>query len=323
MRLTNSIPAFMVLAILASSQVSAGHPSQQTQPKPYTIGVRVGLAVLPVTVTDRKQHRVSGLKMADFQVYEDGRPQELTVFEDKDAPVTVGLLVDNSASMGPKRPAVIAAAMAFAESSNPQDEIFVVKFDQSVHMEFSPAAPFTSNLKELRDALSTITARGETALYDAIAVALDHLKGSSSDRKYLIIMSDGGDNASRHSLSEILTMVNKSNVAIYSVGIVNENYSDENPGVLKKLSKVSGGEFYLPESVPQVVDACKLIARDIRQQYKLGYVPANPAEDGKYRRIKVTVSAPGIGHLRVRTRDGYLAPTAAPIRAAAQGMPAR
>jgi len=154
-------------------------------------------------------------------------------------------------------------------------------------------------------------------------VALDHLRGGSSDRKYLIIMSDGGDNASRHTLSDILTMVNKSNVAIYSVAIINENYTDENPGVLRKLSKISGGEFYLPETVPQVVDACKQIARDIRQQYTLGYVPANQAEDGKYRRIKVTVSAPGIGHVRVRTRDGYLAPTAAPIRAAVQGMPAQ
>ena len=318
MMATNRIHAFLTIAFLSFVFASGAVLSGQEPPNPYTFNVRVGLAVLPVSVTDHKDHRVSGLKKEDFRVYEDGRPQTITLFEDKDAPVTVGLVVDNSLSMQPKRPAVIAAALAFAESSNPQDEIFVVNFNQAIHLELPQGVPFTRNPQELRTALLKITASGQTALYDAIAVALDHLKQGTNDKKYLIVVSDGGDDASRHSLSDILTLARSSNVAIYSVGIVNENFSDENPGVLRKLSKVTGGEFFLPESVPEVIDTLKIIARDIRQQYTLGYVPDNQAADGKFRNIRVTASAPDGRKLSVRTRAGYLAPAAPPERASAQ-----
>lgn len=297
-----------VLALLLPQLNSMIASPRQGPPNLYTINVRVGLAVLPVTVTDRMKHRVSGLKKGNFQIYEDGHRQPTTLFEDADAPVTVGFVVDNSLSMQPKRAAVLAATVEFAKSSNRLDEIFVVNFNQKVYLELPHEVPFTRSPQELRAALSKFQAGGRTALYDAIGAALNHLKSGTKGKKYLIVVSDGGDNASHDSRSEILTLAKRSDAAIYSVAILNENFSGQDPGFLRKLAHVSGGEFYSPTNVPDVVGALRLIARDIRQQYTLGYVPTNQAEDGKFRHIRVIASAPGEGKLTVRTRDGYLAP---------------
>ncbi|HLY61514.1 MAG TPA: VWA domain-containing protein [Terriglobia bacterium] len=291
-------------------------------PNPYTINVNVGLTVLPVSVVDNKNHRVSGLTKDNFQVFEDGRRQDIALFEDKDAPVTIAFVVDNSMSMQPKHAAVLAAATAFAESSNPSDEIFVVNFNQAVHVELPAGVPFTRSPEELRSALSIVNATGRTALYDAIAAALDHLKMGTGGKKYVIVVSDGGDNASHLSKSDILAMAKSSNAAIYSVAILDENYSDQDPSILRKLSHVSGGEFYSPETVPGVIETLKLIARDIRQQYTLGYIPSNQAEGGKFHAVKVTASLPGEGKLTVHTRSGYLAPAETSSQAGALETPA-
>jgi Ca-activated chloride channel family protein len=314
-----TIALFISLQCLAQSAFVA--PYGQQEPNPYTINVHVGLAVLPVTVTDDKNHPVSGLKAEDFRVYENGRPQEISIFEDKDAPVTVGLVVDNSLSMQPKRTAVVAAAMAFVGSSNPNDEIFVVNFNRTARVDLPPGVPFARNPEDLKASLAAITASGETALYDAIGFAMEYLKKGTCSKKYLIVVSDGGDDASQHKLAEILTAAKTSQVAIYSVGILNENFVGQNPGALRKLSKATGGKFYLPEKVPQVVDTLKLIARDIRQQYTLGYVPTNQADDGKFRAIRVTASVAGGKKLSVHTRAGYLVPTSPGDQAALRESP--
>jgi len=209
----------------------------------------------------------------------------------------------------------VTAALAFAGSSNPQDQLFVVTFNQAVHLELAKNEPFTTHPQELREALLKLQPMGNTALYDALAVALDHLKTGSGERKYLIVVSDGGDNASRHTLSDVVALAKSSDAAIYSVAIIDENFSDENPDVLKKLSKLTGGEYFQPETTSEVLETCKTIARDIRQQYTLGYVPTNQASNGKFRNIKVTASTPDQGKLRVRTRVGYLAPAAVPTQA--------
>jgi Ca-activated chloride channel family protein len=314
-----TIALFVSLQLSAQSAFAA--PPDQQEPSPYTINVRVGLAVLPVTVTDGKNHPVSGLKEENFRVYEDGRPQEISIFEDKDAPVTVGLVVDNSLSMQPKRQAVIAAALAFAESSNPNDEIFVVNFSRTVRMELPLGVPFARNREDLKTSLTMISASGETALYDAVGFALEYLKMGTCDKKYLIVVSDGGDDASKRTLPQILATANASHAAIYSVGIFNENFVGQNPGVLRKLSKATGGKFYLPETVPRVVDTLKSIARDIREQYTLGYVPTNQADDGKFRAVRVTATASGGKKLSVHTRAGYLAPAASGAQAALRESP--
>lgn len=323
MRSKHRIPIILMVVFLTFSWASLADVRGQEPPNPYTINVNVGLAVLPVTVVDHRNHRVSGLTKDNFQVYEDGRRQDITLFEDKDAPVTIGFVVDNSMSMLPKRSAVIAAAMAFAESSNPLDEIFVVNFNEAVHVELPAGVPFTRSPQDLHAALSMFNPNGRTALYDAIAAALEHLKLGTGGKKYVIVVSDGGDNASHHSKSEILAMAKSSNAAIYSVAILDENYTDQDPGILRKLAHVSGGEFYSPETVPGVVETLKLIARDIRQQYTLGYIPANQTEDGKFHNVKVTASSPSEGKLTVRTRSGYLAQPETSSQAGGLETPAR
>jgi len=327
----SALLAIALLTLIAGRALKGGlHPvkpstvlaagfNEEKQPSPYTIRVGVGLAVLPVTVTDNHHHRVGGLTKDNFQVLEDGRPQKIIIFEGQDAPVTVGLVVDNSLSMEPKRNAVVAAALAFVGSSNPQDQIFVVTFNQTIHMELPQNEPFTKSPQELRNALLKLQPMGETALYDALIVALDHLKTGTGERKYLIVVSDGGDNASRRTLADVVNLAKSSDAEIYSVAIINENYSDENPDVLRKLSKLTGGEYFQPEAVPEVIDTCKTIARGIRQQYTLGYVPSNQEANGRFRKVKVIASAPNSVKLHVRTREGYMVPPPTLAQAASSG----
>jgi VWFA-related protein len=210
--------------------------------------------------------------------------------------------------MGPKRPEVIAAAMAFARSSNPQDQMFVVNFNEHVSFGLPDNMPFTDQAAQLESALSRFKTTGETALYDALAVALDHLKKGNRDKKVLIVLSDGGDNASKYKLGQILVMAGKSDAIIYTIGIYTEEDPDKNPNALRQLSRATGGEAFFPQSVPEVVPLCERIARDIRNQYTIAYAPANRTQDGAYRVIQVRAMASGHRRLFVRTRAGYYAP---------------
>jgi VWFA-related protein len=293
-----------LLGISSAQQVA----SPGVQGEPYVINVNVNMVALHATVLDHKNVPVAGLSKESFQVFEDGVPQQITQFSHEDIPVTVGLVVDNSGSMGNKRSHVIAAALAFARSSNPQDQMFVVNFNERVSFALPPSAPFTDNVQQLEVALSTMRASGETALYDAIAAALGQLGKGNRDKKVLIIISDGGDNASKLSLARVMTLAQQSTAVIYSIGIFDEHQAENNPGVLRKLAESTGGETFLPESLTDVGPICERIAHDIRSQYSLSYVPRNGEPDGKYRTIRVDASAPGRGRLRVRTRTGYLPP---------------
>lgn len=304
----------LILPALAQPQEST--PSQTHQGDNYTIRVDADLVVLHATVEDHKGAPVSGLDQNDFQVYEDGVPQQIKYFSHEDIPVTAGLVIDNSGSMGPKRADVIAAALAFARSSNPRDQIFVVNFNERVSFGLPDDIPFTDNVAQLEIALSKIAANGETALYDAVAAALEHLKKGTRDKKVLIVISDGGDNASKHNLAQITAMIGHPDVIIYTIGIFDEEDPDRNPRVLKELAKDTGGEAFFPESSKDVVPICERIAHDIRTQYTIAYVPTNRKLDGSYRVIEVKASVPGHGRLFVRTRTGYYAPSAVPSPAA-------
>lgn len=285
-------------------------PLQKRSGDPYTIEVNVDVVVLHATALAHDNVLVSGLGKDDFQVYEDGVLQKVTYFSHEDIPVTVGLVIDNSGSMRSKRAGVIAAALVFAQSSNPQDQMFVVNFNEKVSFGLPDATPFTDQTAQLQDALARITTDGETALYDAVAVALEHLKKGNRDKKVLIIVSDGGDNASKRTLAQIADMAVKSEAIIYTIGIFDEMDGDQNPHVLRQLAKNTGGEAFLPESVDQIVPICERIAHDIRNQYTIAYVPTNRKRDGSYRAIQVKASAPGRGRLSIRTRTGYVAPAA-------------
>jgi len=269
------------------------------------------MVVLPATVQDHKGTLVSGLEKSDFQIYEDGVPQEIKYFSHQDIPVTVGLLIDNSGSMRRKRSDVIAAALAFARSSNPQDQMFVVNFNEKVSFALPDDTPFTDQVPQLEVALSKVAANGETALYDAVAAGFEHLKKGNRDKKILIIVSDGGDNASKNTLPQIMSLIGHPDVIIYTIGIFDEDDADRNPHVLRQLAKDTGGEAFFPQSLNDVLPICERIAHDIRSQYTIAYVPTNRKRDGTYRAVEVKAKAPSRGRVSVRTRAGYYAPSAA------------
>src|SRR6202049_3526441 len=286
-----------------NSQAVASHPNG------YAIRTSVNLVVLRATVRDRKGSPVAGLDKEDFQVFEDKVPQQIESFSHEDVPVTVGLVIDNSGSMRSKRSDVINAALAFARSSNPEDQVFVVNFNEHVSMGLPGNVPFAVNQEQLETALSRNKADGLTALYDGVAVALEQLKRGKWDKKVLILISDGGDNASRHKLAEILSMVNQSSAIIYAMGIFDANDDDRNPRVLKQLARLSGGESFFPESLEEILPVCQQIAHDIRNQYTISYEPANRKPDGTYRAIEVKArKTSSRGRLTVSTRAGYSAP---------------
>ena len=299
----------LLIALLPSvARPQESSPSQNPYDDQYTIRENVDFVVLHPTVQDRRGNPVSGLGKDDFQVYEDGVLQQIKYFSHEDIPVTVGLVVDNSGSMGPKRPEVIAFALAFARSSNPEDQMFAVTFNENVSFGLPASTPFTDKADHLEIALSRIAADGMTALYDAVAAGLEHLKKGNRDKKVLIVVSDGGDNASKLKLAQIMTLAGQSDAIIYAVGVFDENDPDRNPRVLRRLARATGGEAFLPGSVREVVPISQQIARDIRNQYTVAYVSANKKQDGTYRGIQVKAGLPGRGRLSVRARAGYYAP---------------
>ena len=300
------------LLLVACIQTSSGLPKpavdEQDNQNSYVISETVNLVELPVTVRDSKGQFVSGLEQPNFQVYEKGLMQDITLFRNEDVPVTAGLVVDHSGSMGNKRDEVMQGARAFVQASNPQDRDFVVNFSDTVTFGLPSDIPFTSNTEDLQAALLATPLSGKTALYDAVAAALERLQKDKRDKKVLLLISDGGDNASRHNFSDVLRMAQAANVVIYTVGLFDENAADQNPKVLKKFAADTGAQVYFPMSPTEVVSVCKEIAADIRHQYTLGYSPPNP-EGGGYRPVRVKVNAPSRGKLSVRTRAGYFLPS--------------
>ena len=269
------------------------------------IEVSANLVLLPVRVTNARGTFVSGLKPGDFRVLEAGQLQKVTVFEEGDTPVTVGLVVDHSRSMGSKLPDVVTAVSSFAHSSNPQDEMFVVDFNDDVSIELMRGKAFSNDARELAEALTAVSAQGRTALYDAVSEGLRHLQYGHLEKKALIIISDGGDNASRLKYSQVLTQARQSQALIYSIALVGAPGEEENPKILLRLCRDTGGVAYFPRPGESVASISKEIANDLREQYTLGYVPLNMKRADVFRKIEVKVAAPGHGRLRVRTRPGY------------------
>ncbi|MGA2725483.1 MAG: VWA domain-containing protein [Bryobacteraceae bacterium] len=267
----------------------------------------VNLVVLHAIVRDRKGGLASGLPKENFHVFENGAPQEVRVFQHEDVPVAVGLIVDNSGSMGPKRKDVTAAALAFVRSSNPRDEMFVVNFNERVSFGLPDTQLFSASAAELERALNGVRANGKTALYDAIDDGLAHLRQATPDKKVLIVISDGGDNASRHTLGQVLEGVERSDAIVYTVGLFDEFDAGRNPAVLRRIARATGGEAFLPEETSRVVPICERIAQDIRNQYTVGYMPSNRKLDNSYRTISVTATGQHGEKLLVRTRAGYIA----------------
>src|SRR5579872_6252124 len=277
----------------------------------FRISVNVNLVVLHPTVTGHKGEFASDLREQDFEVYEDGLRQSIKLFRHEDIPVTVGLVVDHSSSMRPKLAEVIAAARAFVHISSPDDRMFVVNFNEKVTLGLWDGVGFTNSAAELERAIFRTPAAGMTALYDAIVEAQRRLETGSRDKKVLIVISDGGDNASGHTMADVLKVAERSSALVYTIGIFDPDSEDKNLDVLRHLARATGGDAYFPVKLEEVVASCERIAHDIRHQYTLGYVSNNAVKPGVYRSIRVVARTPENGKLTVRTRAGYIAGGAA------------
>jgi Ca-activated chloride channel family protein len=296
-------PFTLMIAMAAfASPGSAQEPA--AEPPVFSSGSSE-LVVLPVTVTDRQGRLVSDLPKERFVVLDESRQQEVVLFSNEDVPVSIAIVIDDSGSMRAKLGEVVAATLSFARWSHPQDEIFAIEFNDTVRDALGGRRLEAGHTRELEAALRTLIPQGQTALYDALAMALDRLDQAMHARKVLVLLSDGGDNVSKATLDEVLAHARRSNVAIYAIGIYDAGAPDTNPGVLKALAAATGGERFFPRSAGPLLKACLEIAREIRSGYTLGFIP--PARDGRYHAVRVQVDRTDGRRLVVRTRPGYFA----------------
>jgi Ca-activated chloride channel family protein len=268
------------------------------------IRLDVNLVQLSVRVTDNAGHDVVGLKREAFRLYVDQKEQPITIFSGEDAPVTAGIVIDNSASMAPKREDVIASALAFARASNARDQMFVVHFNEHARFGLPENTPFSGSIAELEAAISQFDLGGSTALYDAILLAQSQFRRAGYGRKILLVITDGGDNSSKTTFAKTQDGAVKAGIVIYSVGIFDDNDHDRNPRALTELAESTGGEAFFPAAVADTTQICDRIAADIRRQYTLGF---SGADDGQYHHIDLSASDSKGRELQVHTRPGYFA----------------
>jgi Ca-activated chloride channel homolog len=307
-------------AVPGQQQWQLQKPQDRKQGKPFTLKRDVDLVRMQVSVVDKKGTFVPELKAPNFRVWENGVPQIIAAFTGEDIPISVGLVVDNSASMKSKRPRVNEAALDFVKTSNPQDEVFVVNFNDEYYLDMD--TDFTNDQNVLKAALERIDSRGGTALYDAILGSISHLRKGTKDKRVLLVVTDGEDRDSQNTLDETVQKAQQSNTMIYAVGLYTKG--DDSPGeirggekALKALTQATGGEVFFPKTIEEVDQICQRIAQDIREQYTIGYYPTNTAKDGTFRSVKVELAdVKGFGKLLIRTRPGYYAPQEASAAAA-------
>ncbi len=315
---------FSLVIVLSSFIVLAQETPQklekQDKDKDYTLSVVVEEVQLPISVLDKDGRPVNGLTKNDFAIFEDNVQQQIKIFKHEDIPLSLGLVIDNSGSMRNKRERVNSATLTFARESNPEDETFIVNFDDAAYLE----QDFTGSIGDLIDALDNIDTRGETALYDAVYLSVDHVKAGKKDKRVLLLISDGEDNVSKYGLNKVIDALRESKVTLYAIGLLEEN--DQRGGlfkkppskkakeVLQKFAEITGGQAYFPKSLDEVEELVKDIAHEIRNHYTVSYTPSNRKLDGSWREIRVKVNPPKTTtKVTVHTKQGYFAPNAQPV----------
>ena len=286
---------------------SAGSSPQQAPDDNGTYVIRkdVDEVLLHATVVDDKQHIVTNLDRTAFAVFEDGKPQNIISFYNEDIPVSMGIVIDNSGSMREKRTKVNQAALNLVRSSNPQDEVFVVNFNDEYYLD----QDFTNDLLKLKEALEKIDARGGTALYEAVVASAEHLKRDARlERKVLFVVTDGEDNASRETLEQAVKQLQEENgPSVYAIGVLgDEEHPKRARHALEIIAQRTGGLAFFPRTLDEVDAISRQVAHDIRNQYTIGYKPTNPRASGGFRQIRVEAKK-GKGKLVVRTKSGYYA----------------
>lgn len=278
----------------------------------FKISTNVDLVLLDVAVKDSKGAYVTNLTKDNFRIEENGIPQKITSFQNVDAPVAAGLILDASGSMRSKRSDVNTAALTLIDSSNPNDQVFIIDFNDKVRPALPQDVSFTDDIDLLREALSMHDTEGRTVLNDAIVEGLEHLELAERDKKTLIVVTDGGDNASKHNLAQLMQAIEKYHATVYTVGLFEPDDPDRNPGVLQRIAHISGGDCYILEKPEDVIPTGRKIAQDIRRRYTIGYVPDRGNTKIGLRKIRVTATAPDGTRLVVHTRTSYDDPRANP-----------
>ena len=322
------ISAICLVPVLSAGSPPAGTPQQEAaqvtitpRPKPVVkeeilpkadIRADVNLVLIPVTVTDPMNRFVTGLDKENFKVFEDKKQQVISQFSSDDAPISIGVIFDCSGSMGHKLEKSREAVSQFFKTANPEDEFFLVQFSDAAEL----IQPFTQNLEEIQNRLTFTQSKGTTALLDAIYLGLEESKKAHHPRKALLVISDGGDNNSRYTESEIRSRVKEADAQIYAIGIYEpagargRTPEEQNgPALLSELAEQTGGRHYQVENINELADIASKIGVELRNQYVLGYSPMNQERDGKYRKVEVKlVQPPKMPLLRAFFRMGYNAP---------------
>jgi VWFA-related protein len=311
----SAVFGILLLSGFAAPQItiSPRKPSVKEEVLPKTdIRVNTTLVLIPVTVTDPLNRFVTGLEKENFKLAEDKVDQSIVSFSSEDAPISVGVIFDCSGSMSNKMDKSRQAVAQFFKTANPEDEFFLVQFNNAAQL----IQPFTHNLEDIQNRLTFTQAKGQTALLDAIYMGLHEMKKARNPRKALLVISDGGDNNSRYTETEVKNLVKEADVQIYAIGIYEMGASRgrtpeeaSGPALLTEITEPTGGRQYEADSLNELPDIAAKIGVELRNQYILGYSPQNQERDGKYRRVQVKIVQPrGLPPLRAYWRTGYYAP---------------
>jgi Ca-activated chloride channel homolog len=292
--------------LIAAAAIALSLTAAVWQDNDFRLRDDVNLVILDVSVRDIRGGFVSDLTSGDFEIRENGKPQKITAFSHGDDPVTVGLVLDDSGSMRDERIPVINAALGFLDASNPKDEVFVTHFNDRVRWGLPAGVAFSDDPKLLHQSLYRNPPEGRTALYDAIVDSLNHLNSGRQSKKSLLLVSDGGDNASTRNLRDVQRAVQQSLATIYTVGVFAPEDPDRNPRLLERLAETTGGEYFPPRDRSDLNRTCREIARDIRNRYTIAYVPSDTSR--QTRSITVMVNSTPHRKLIVRARRSYQFP---------------
>jgi len=272
------IPALLIAAPLVWAQ----------EEENFKLNVDVDLVEVHVNVTDEFDHPIGGLTKSNFRLTEDRIPQEISVFKHEDLPVSLGLVIDNSRSIEPRKQRLDAAALSFVRKSNPEDETFIVHFDNEARLN----QDFTATIADLEKTLAKERPFGQTAIYDALILGLDHMESAKHQKRVILLITDGIDNSSTHTLAEAIDATKRAHVAVYVVGLLSQSGGQQAEDSLIDIAEASGGRAYFPQSAEEAHTVMERVARDLREQYTLGYFPNKPNLDGAWRSVRVEIMPP-------------------------------
>jgi Ca-activated chloride channel homolog len=309
-RLALVIATITFPALTAGAQLNGPLAPYKPQPSAGSIQIDVDMVLVNVSVTDAYGHLIANLEKKNFRLFEDNVEQEIVTFSNEDVPASIGLLFDTSGSMADKMDASRQAVAHFLQKSNPNDEFFLINFDNRAEL----TSRFTSNIEQLQQRMMSLKPNGRTALLDAINLGMAQMKSARNERHILLIISDGGDNHSRHHVTEVRNLLKESDCQLYALGIFDARdmkrttEEREGPSLLLELAEMTGGHLFQAASLSELVDLSGKIGTELRSQYILGYKPSDLRHDGRWRRIKVSLTPPNDRPLTARARTGYYSP---------------